>query len=428
MSIKVNNDTVIFDDRTLKLSSGTTRPASPSVGTFWFHQSNGLEAWDGEQWRSVKEAPPPPPPSFGFARCAGRNGGGQLGSSTVINRSTPFTVSGSVNWDFVYLAGGQFHSLGIRVDGTAWAWGLGTYGVLGENSTLNRSSPVTVAGGITDWTQVAAGDRSSFALRANGTLWAWGRNSAGQLGINFTTSRRTPQVVVGDFTDWTQVAGASSHTVALRSNGTVWAWGGNSYGQLGTNDTINRSSPVSVIGGFTDWVQLSTFGLSSNHHTALRANGTLWAWGRNNLGQLGIDNVINSSSPVSVVGGITDWTQVSSGKEHTVALRANGTAWAWGSDGSRQLGDLLESGAANRSSPVSVIGGFTDWVQVSAGGNSSSGIRAQGSSWSWGDSEFGQSGDGTTLRTQSSPTTVVGTNEWIHMSRGLEHLLLINRV
>jgi alpha-tubulin suppressor-like RCC1 family protein len=127
-----------------------------------------------------------------------------------------------------------------------------------------------------------------------------------------------------------------------------------------------------VVGGFTDWVQISACGA---HSVAIRANGTAWAWGSNSSGQLGINESTLSSysSPVSVVGGFTDWVQISAGQSHTAAVRANGTAWAWGDNGSGRLGDGTTT---NRSSPVSVVPGFIDWAQISAGGSFTLGIRA----------------------------------------------------
>jgi alpha-tubulin suppressor-like RCC1 family protein len=153
---------------------------------------------------------------------------------------------------------------------------------------------------------------------ANLQSWAWGANISGQLGDNTETDRSSPVSVVGGFTDWVQISAGGDHTAAVRANGTAWAWGNNQFGRLGDNTTTSRLSPVSVVGGFTDWVQISAGG---SHTTAIRSNGTAWAWGSNLTGQLGDNTVTTKSSPVSVVGGFTDWVQISAGSFHTAAIR-----------------------------------------------------------------------------------------------------------
>jgi alpha-tubulin suppressor-like RCC1 family protein len=230
---------------------------------------------------------------------------------------------------------------------------------------------VSVVGGFTDWSQVSGGYKHSLGLRTNGTLWAWGYNAQGRLGDNTTANKSSPVSVVGGFTDWCQVSAGYAHSLVLRTNGTAWAWGCNSYGKLGDNTTVSKSSPVSVIGGFTDWCQVSG---GYNQSLGLRTNGTAWSWGRNYRGVLGDNTTVNKSSPVSVIGGFTDWCQVSAGSSSlSVAVRTNGTAWAWGGGAYGAKGD---NDTTNRSSPVSVVGGFTDWCQVSAGSYFSLAIRS----------------------------------------------------
>ena len=159
-------------------------------------------------------------------------------------------------------------------------------------------------------------------------------------------------------------------STSLVSTPNAYAWGGNSSGQLGDNSITSRSSPVSVVGGFSDWTQASA---GTFHNLGVRANGSLWAWGNNSSGRLGDDSITNRSSPVSVVGGFSDWTQASAGDLHSLGVRANGSAWAWGSNTSGRLGDNTTT---SRSSPVSVVGGFSDWMQASAGTAHSLGIKA----------------------------------------------------
>jgi alpha-tubulin suppressor-like RCC1 family protein len=185
---------------------------------------------------------------------------------------------------------------------------------MGDNTTVNKSSPVSVVGGFTDWISVSAKDTHSLGVRANGTAWAWGRG----MGVSVTALRSTkssPVSVVGDFTDWIQVSAGDGHSLGLRANGTAWAWGNGGDGRLGDNTTVDKSSPVSVVGDFTDWTQVSG---RERFSIGISANGTAWAWGFNTSGQLGDNTAVNKSSPVSVVGGFTDWIQVSAGGSFTV--------------------------------------------------------------------------------------------------------------
>ena len=339
------------------------------------------------------------------------NNYGNLGDNTSVAKSSPVSVVGGFT-DWIQVSAGNAHALGLRANGTAWAWGYGNSGRLGDNTAVNKSSPVSVVGGYTDWIQVSAGSQHSVGLRSNGTAWAWGNNN-GKLGDNSIVSRLSPVSVVGGFTDWVQVEAGNAHNLAIRANGTAWAWGNNNYGKLGNNTAVSKSSPVSIVGGFSDWVQVSA---GYGHSLGIRANGTAWAWGVNSFGSAGIlgDNTtVAKSSPVSVVGGYTDWIQVSAGMYHSLGLRSNGTAWAWGSNNPGNLGDNT---AVAKSSPVSVVGGFTDWVQVSAGYRFSIGLRSNGTAWAWGN---GGSLGNNTIVDKSSPVSIVGGfTDWVQISTG----------
>jgi len=348
----------------------------------------------------------------------GCNNNGQLSDNTTVSKSSPVSVVGGFT-DWCQVSAGRCHSLWIRTGGTAWAWGGNSRGQQGDNTIVNKSSPVSVVGGFTDWCQVSAGGEHSLGVRQNGTAWAWGLNNSGRLGDNTDTSRSSPVSVVGGFTDWCQVSAGYTPSLGVRQNGTAWAWGPNSGGQLGDNSTVSKSSPVSVVGGFTDWCQLSA---GSYHSLGIRQGGTAWAWGCNAQGRLGDNTTVNKSSPVSVVGGFTDWCQVSAGQSHSLGVRQEGTIWAWGYNGEGRLGNNT---VTVRSSPVSVVGGFTNWCQVSAGGRQSLGLRQDGTAWAWGSNTWGQIGDNTTTN-RSSPVTVVGGfTDWSQVSSGYRFSLAI---
>jgi alpha-tubulin suppressor-like RCC1 family protein len=350
----------------------------------------------------------------------GCNNYSQLGDNTTTDRSSPVSVVGGFT-DWCRVSAGRCHSLGIRTNGSAWAWGYNGTGRLGDGTTTNRSSPVSVVGGFTDWCGVSAGQYHSLGVRANGSAWAWGVGGQGRLGDGTTTGRSSPVSVVGGFTDWCQVSAGNFHSLGIRANCTAWAWGYNN-GRLGDGTTTNQSSPVSVIGGFTDWCGVAA---GHKHSLGIRTNGTVWAWGYNAQGQLGDGTTTGRSSPVSVVGGFTDWCAVSGGDFHSLGVRCNSTAWSWGGNSAGQLG-IGTTG--NRSSPVSVVGGFTDWCGVAGGDDHSLGIRANGTAWAWGCNGQGRLGDGTTT-VRSSPVSVAGSfTDWCGVSAGHIHSLGIRFV
>jgi alpha-tubulin suppressor-like RCC1 family protein len=350
----------------------------------------------------------------GLAWSWGENSTGQLGNNTTTNVSSPISVVGGFT-DWCQISSYRNHNLALRSNGTLWGWGCNDTGQLGNNTTTSRSSPVSVVGGFSDWSQVNTGGGHSLALRSDGSLWSWGGNTFGQLGDNTTANRSSPVSVAGVFSDWCHVNAGFAHSLAIRTNGTLWAWGLNSVGMLGDDTITNRSSPVLVVGGFTDWCQVSA---GYVHSVAVRTNGTLWAWGCNDSGRLGNNTTTNRSSPVSVVGGFTDWCQVSAGGDHSLAIRTNGTLWAWGYNGAGRLGDNT---ITTRSSPVSIVGGFTDWCQVSAGYVHSVAVRTNGTLWAWGCNDSGRLGNNTTTN-RSSPVSVVGGfTDWCQVSAGCVH-------
>jgi alpha-tubulin suppressor-like RCC1 family protein len=368
---------------------------------------------DGTAWTTIV----PPVVYDNTIYSWGVNTSGQLGDNTTVSKSSPVTVVGGFT-DWCQLSNGKnqgaYHSLGVRQEGTAWGWGCNGQGRLGDNTTVNKSSPVSVVGGFTDWCQISAGGcLHSLAVRQNGTAWAWGNGGQGQLGDNTVVAKSSPVSVAGGFTDWCQVsAGTANFSLAVRQNGTAWGWGIGTFGRLGDNSTVTKSSPVQVVGGFCDWCQISA---GEQHAVAIRQNGTVWSWGRNSYGQLGDNTIVNKSSPVSVVGSFCDWCQISAGGNHSLAVRQSGTAWAWGRNFYGGLGD---NSGSNRSSPVSVIGGFTNWCQVSGGRLSSLGVRQNGTLWAWGWNCKGQLGDNTTVN-KSSPVSVIGgLTDWCQVSAG----------
>ncbi len=414
---------LITDNRVLTVPAIVDLPSTAAAGSVYFVESEGYPyirringTWVMIETNSQGAA------SYPTALTWGNNTDGRLGDNTTTSKSSPVFVSGGFT-DWTQISAGGYATIAVRANGTAWAWGSNANGQLGMGTaSTSRLSPVSVVGGFTDWVQVSAGQNHGLGLRSNGTVWSWGQNGQGQIGDGLSdpiSIRSSPVSVVGGFTDWVQVTTGSSafHSIGLRANGTLWGWGRNTNGQLGDNTNISKSSPVSVVGGFTDWVQVSAGGA---HSIGVRANGTAWAWGLGSSGRLGdgTSSSSNTLSPVSVVGGFTDWVQVSAGGAHSIGVRANGTAWAWGYNGSGQLGTNNTTGT---SSPVSVVGGFMDWVQLDAGLSHNIGVRSNGTAWAWGTNIYGQLGDNTSV-SKSSPVSVVGGfTDWVQVSAGSIH-------
>lgn len=369
----------------------------------------------------------------------GNNDFGQLGDGTTDTRFTPVQVNGPDGAGFLtgvslivgsndpYMEFIANHTVALKEDGTVWAWGNNGFGQLGDGTGDMRLTPVQVKGPngvgfLTDVVTVAAGLAHSVAVKTNGTVWAWGNNSGGQLGDNTTTNRTTPVQVVhsgdetGFLTHVVTVMAGLSYTVALRSDGTVWAWGSNGLGQLGDGTTTDRSAPVQVkgpggIGVLTDVTALAA---GWGHTLALKTNGTVWAWGDNHYGQLGDGATEGRSTPVQVKGPnssgvLTDVVAVAAGVNHTAALKADGTVWAWGYNGSGQLGDGT---ITNRPTPVQVTGpggtgSLTNVAAIAADGFYTLALKVNGTVWTWGDNESGQLGDNTAER-RLTPIQVKG--------------------
>ncbi len=243
---------------------------------------------------------------------------GQLGTNDIVPRSTPVTTfAGGTNW--IQVSGGYSHSAVIRSDESLWVWGQGIYGLLGNNSEVDRSTPVTTFAGGNDWKQVSCGTNHTTAIKNDGSLWIWGYNSSGQLGINNTVTRSTPVTTFAGGTNWKQVSGGSSHTAAIKTDGSLWIWGQGANAELGNNATTNRSTPVTTFAGGNNWKQVSC---GTNYTAAIKTDGSLWTWGFGTSGQLGNNDTTNRSTPVTTFAGGTNWKQVESGYNHTVTIKS----------------------------------------------------------------------------------------------------------
>lgn len=285
------------------------------------------------------------------------------------------------------LAGGFTHSLAVYAanGGNVVAWGDNAYGQLGDGTNTNTTFVLDVFG-LTKVTGVAAGDGFSLALDSGGYVWAWGKNDQGQIGDTTTTARNTP-VRVSRLSNMVQIAAGKDFGLAVKSDGTVWGWGSNIRGQLGvvvTDDTKYFSSPVQISAGSLGNVRKVAAG--TDFSLALKSDGTVWAWGANNSGQLGVGSTIDSITPlpVSLPGDVVIADLVA--RNHTLALQNNGVIWAWGNNDKGQLGDDTTT---MRNAPVQVVD-ISDARAIAVADSWSLVLRNDGSVWGWGDNDNGQ--------------------------------------
>ena len=361
----------------------------------------------------------------------GRNNGGQLGDNTTTNRTTPVTTfAGGANWKQVSDNGSN--TAAIKTDGTLWTWGSNNFAQLGDNTTTNRSTPVTTFAGGTDWKQVSVGSQHTAAIKTDGTLWGWGYNRKAHLGNNapsFST-RPTPITTFAGGTNWKQVSCGYEHTAAIKTDGTLWTWGAN-YGQIGNNTYSLASTPVTTFAGGTDWKQVSC---GTHYTSAIKTDGTLWTWGANSESQLGTGDKTSRNTPVTTLAGRTDWKQVSLGYRHTAAIKTDGTLWGWGRNSNVQLGRGPD--VHNRLTPVTTFAGGTNWADTATGEadelytlccqrEGSAAIKTDGTLWTWGRNQYGEMGDNTATQRNTPVTTFAGGTNWKQVSGGESHMSVI---
>jgi alpha-tubulin suppressor-like RCC1 family protein len=353
----------------------------------------------------------------------GLNTYGRLGDGTTTSRSSPVSVVGGIiNWK--QISAGHAFTAGITEAGIAYAWGNNLYGQLGDNTTSSRSSPVTVVGGITTWNQISANYKHCLALTSAGVAYTWGANIAGGLGNAALGSKSSPTIVVGGITTWSKVS-CGIHSLGLTTAGILYSWGYNAFGQLGDGTTTGRLSPVTVVGGITTWNQISAGAGPRGVSLGVTTAGILYSWGYGVFGGLGDNTTSNKSSPVTVVGGITNWSSISNGNRHSLGLRSSGLLYGWGRNNEGAVGDNTTN---NTSSPVTVVGGITNWSGVEGGGYHSLGLTSAGVAYAWGQNTNGHLGDNTATQRNSPVTVVGGITTWAQVSGGQSHSAAINAV
>jgi uncharacterized protein (TIGR03437 family) len=345
----------------------------------------------------------------------GDNGSGALGNGGNTGSKVAVPVDGLAGvWA---LAGGFHHSLALKSSGTVWAWGDNQYGELGNGSNTSSNVPVEVSS-LSKVVAIAGGGSHSLALLSVGTVWAWGENQFGELGIGSNINSNVP-VRVNNLTGVVAIAGggyqpgAGDTSLALKSDGTVRAWGDNQYGELGNGSTVSSNVPVQV----ADLSGVVAIAGGFYHSLALKSDGTVWAWGDNQYGELGIGTTVNSTVPVQVTG-LPDVVAIAGGLYHSLALGSDGTVWVWGYNTDGELGN---GSNANSSVPVQ-LAGLTGVVAIASGGETSLALKSDGTVWAWGINSFGELGNGSTANS-NVPVQVSSLTGAVAIAGGFYHSL-----
>jgi len=321
---------------------------------------------------------------------------------------------------FSIVSAGDSHTIAIKSNGTLWAWGNNSNGQLGLGDNNDRNSPVQV-GTDSNWVTISAGSFHTMAIKSNGTLWAWGKNSNGQLGLGDYNDRNSP-FQVGTDTNWVSVFASSTFTIALKpdylNDNHFWAWGSNSNGQLCNNGYYDRNTP----GNISNWggpsLSLSvggTYVIAINHHG-------MYGWGSNEEGQFGYgSSFIASHFPILLEDGLLEEWSISAGDSYVMVIMHDGTLWAFG--GSNDYGQLGLGDTINRNTRLKV-GTDTDWATVLAGNYHTTAFKTDNSIWIWGRNDNGQLGLGD-YDNRNAPVQVGTDTNWASISVGGSHTVAI---
>ena len=265
-----------------------------------------------------------------------------------------------------------------------------------------------------EWSSISVGISHTLGVKTDGSLWAWGSNYEGQLGDGSNISKTAP-VQVGTQNSWSQIAEALYHSLAIRNDGTLWSWGSNGFGMLGDGTTTNKNSPVQV--GTDTWIRISA---KTYYSLGIKSNGTLWIWGTSDSGVhgTGTSSTFQSSIPLQI-GTSSNWAEISAGNGHVLAIKNDGTLWSWGWNGTGALGTNDWTGLPTQ------VGTSNEWSHISAGPYNSAAIKNNGTLWFWGYNAYGQFGNGQTAGNYYVPTQIGAETNWLDVKTGDAHTIAL---
>ena len=343
----------------------------------------------------------------------GDNRFGQFGNGSLTASTVPVQVGTDTDWKTV--VAGQHSSFALKTNNSFWAWGRNNYAQFGNGEHKNMILPVDNS---RQWKTVELSGGSSYnghalAIQQNGSLWSWGTNHDGQLGIGTSYNHQALPVQVGTDTDWKSITNGFHFSIGVKTDGTLWGWGRNGRSQLGMAGSFDRNVPTQI-GLDSNW---STVSAGSEFVIALKNDSTLWSWGYNFNGQLGHGNTSTLNTPTQV-GTDSNWIMISAGGHHSLALKSDSTLWSWGSN---QHGRIGRSGS--KLVPIQV--GIKKWVDISGGGLHSIGIQEDSTMWAFGRNLYAQLGDNSTS-SRFTPVQIGNTQKWKRAEAGYEHSIAIN--
>lgn len=427
--------TVTASATTLKSISVT--PATPSVAEGATIQLVATGTYgDGKQaaitkditWSSSSD-------TYATVFTSGLVTGKSMGSAAITATSGGISASVAINvtGPYVRAIGGAGHSTTLKADGTLWSWGKNNYGQLGDNSTVDRPTMVAISTDFKDWANFAAGDFHTMATRKDGSLWGWGFNQSGQIGNKTNIDQLVP-VQIGTDKTWVTIKAGATHTLAVKKDGTLWAWGRNDQSQLGDKTTVDKNNPTQVLLGATAATtdaQWTTVSAGQAFSVARKNTGVVYTWGANDKGQLGRGDTTSVAAatniPTIVPLASSDFTAlvIAAGGSHVLAIGQNGAIYAWGLNSSGQLGtgNYTDATEPTRLEPNS----SDNWSSIAAGRSHSLGIKSDGSLWAWGSNSDGQLGIGTTVSDSNvasdsnAPLQIGKDTDWAEVFAGAYH-------